>query len=47
MKDGRSMKKRHRKAIGFAKVRQSMEKGKNSNVTNATIEHTSYEKKAV
>ena len=29
MKDGRSMKKRHRKAIGFAKVRQSMEKGKN------------------
>ena len=41
------MKKRHRKEIGFAKVRQSMEKGKNSNVTNATIEHTSYEKIAV
>ena len=47
MKDGRSMKKRHRKAIGFAKVRQSVEKGKNNNVTNATIEHTSYEKIAV
>ena len=28
MKDGRSMKKRHRKAIGFAKVRQSMEREK-------------------
>ena len=43
MKDGRSMKKRHRKEIGFAKVRQSMEKGKNS----ITIEHTLYEKIAV
>ncbi len=28
MKDGRSMKKRYRKEIGLAKVRQSMEKGK-------------------
>ena len=47
MKDGRSIKKRHRKAIGFVKVRQSVEKGKNNNVTKATIEHTSYEKIAV
>ena len=38
------MKKRHRKAIGFVKTRQSMEKGKNNNVT---IEHTLYEKIAV
>ena len=28
------MKKRHSKAIGFVKTRQSMEKGKNNNVTN-------------
>ena len=28
MKDGRSIKKRHRKAIGFVKVRQAVEKGK-------------------
>ena len=28
------MKKRHRKAIGLVKTRQSMEKGKNNNVTN-------------
>ena len=41
------MKKRHRKAIGFVKVRQSVEKGKNNNVTNVTIEHTPYEKIAV
>ena len=47
MKDGRSMKKRHRKAIGFVKVRQSVKKGKNNNVTNVTIEHTPYEKIAV
>ena len=47
MKDGRNMKKRHRKAIGFDKIPQSVEKGKKNNVTNSTIEHTLYEKIAV
>ena len=31
------MKKRHRKGIGFAKVRQSMAKGKNNNVTTSLL----------
>ena len=41
------MEKRHRKVIGFAKVRQSMEKEKNNNVINVTTEYTPYEKIAV